>query len=124
MNQANQCNNCYSVAKVFTMTAIGMLHDRKLLRVDDLVGQYLRIPYYADSRWNNVTLEHLLTHRVGFLDKYWILTQKTRRHIVRMIIWKWFFHTGWVRIRGSVFSIPTPPTICSHEWFRLSVGNR
>ena len=30
LQPANRCNNSYSVAKAFTMTAIGMLWDKKL----------------------------------------------------------------------------------------------
>ena len=65
---ANPCCNCYSVAKVFTVTAVGMLCDRGLLSPEtpmvEVLGEYL--PADADPKWWQVTVEHLLLHRVGF----------------------------------------------------------
>ena len=65
---ANPCCNCYSMAKAFTVTAVGMMYDRGLLTpktlVADILGKY--IPENADPRWQEVTLHHLLTHRVGY----------------------------------------------------------
>jgi CubicO group peptidase (beta-lactamase class C family) len=72
--RADLCTNSYSVAKVFTMTAIGMLHDAGRLRVQDRVIDIFRdeLPDGMDERWGEATVEHLLTHRVGlpqgFLD--------------------------------------------------------
>ena len=65
---ANPCCNCYSVAKLFTVTAIGMLYDRGLLtpnsRMADLLCNLL--PKEMDPKWNEVTVHDLLLHRVGF----------------------------------------------------------
>jgi len=65
---ANPGCNCYSIAKAFTVTAVGMMYDRGLLTpktlVADILGEY--IPEDADPRWQEVTLHHLLTHRVGY----------------------------------------------------------
>ena len=65
---ANPCCNCYSIAKAFTVTAIGMLYDRGLLspntRLADVLGD--KFPQGIDSKWQNVTLHHLMTHHVGF----------------------------------------------------------
>ena len=65
---ANPCCNCYSVAKVFTVTAIGMLYDRGLLipatRMADVLAAYL--PADMDPRWEKVTLHDLMLHKVGF----------------------------------------------------------
>lgn len=71
---ADLCTNSYSVAKVFTMTAIGMLWDAKKLGLQDRVFDILQedFPCEFDARWKNVTVEHLLTHKAGlkrgFLD--------------------------------------------------------
>lgn len=68
MIPANPCNNSYSVAKAFTMTAIGMLWDRGKIHVEDRVYELLKeeFPAEYDPRWRAVTVEHLLTHRAGF----------------------------------------------------------
>ena len=65
-NAANPCCNCYSVAKAFTVTAVGMLYDRGLLSPDMLVAQLLPIPENADEKWQRVTIHHLLGHTAGF----------------------------------------------------------
>lgn len=60
--------NCYSVAKAFTVTAIGMLYDKKLLTpkslLTDILSKY--IPEDIDPKWHKVTLHHLMRHKVGF----------------------------------------------------------
>ena len=65
---ANPCCNCYSVAKAFTVTAIGMLYDKGLVtpetKLADVLGD--KLPADADPRWQEVTLHHLLRHEVGF----------------------------------------------------------
>lgn len=72
---ANPCQNVYSVAKFFTMTAIGILYDRGIVKPEDklldIIGK--EIDYdIPDKRWYDVTVDMLLTHReglpVGFLD--------------------------------------------------------
>lgn len=74
---ANPCQNTYSVAKAFTMTAIGLLYDRHLLELDERVCDILadELPDDAsemDDRWFFGTVEMALTHRLGlpggFLD--------------------------------------------------------
>lgn len=69
------CQNIYSVAKTFTMTAIGLLYDKGLLGVNDNVCDILAedIPESGmDERWRKVTLDMALTHKAGlpggFLD--------------------------------------------------------
>ena len=74
----NPCQNSYSVAKVFVVTAIGLLYDKGLLSTDDLVVELLADEISADTRekmddgWNTVTLDMALRHRLalpsGFLD--------------------------------------------------------
>lgn len=72
---ANPCQNTYSVAKLFTATAIGMLYDSGVLRLDEKVCDILSdfVPAEGmDARWYNNTVEMALTHRLGlpggFLD--------------------------------------------------------
>lgn len=73
--RTNHCQNVYSCAKAFTMTAIGLLYDRSLLSPEDRVCDLLRefVPESGmDPRWENVTVDWLLRHRAGlpggFLD--------------------------------------------------------
>lgn len=65
---ANPCCNCYSVAKAFTVTALGMLFDKGLLtpqtRLMDILSPFR--PLDMNERWDKVTLHHVLLHRVGF----------------------------------------------------------
>lgn len=62
------CHNCYSVAKAFTMTAIGMLQDDGLLDVRKPVYHYMAelIPADADPAWRLITVEQVMKHTVGF----------------------------------------------------------
>jgi len=70
----DNCHNCYSIAKVFTVTAVGMLADEGLLdtsdRIYDVLGKYF--PKSFDPKWKDVTIHDLLTHTFGvssgFLD--------------------------------------------------------
>lgn len=68
LTEANTCNNSYSVAKVFTVTAIGILWDQHMIDTADSVYTLFKdeFPEEFDPRWKKVTVEHLLTHRVGF----------------------------------------------------------
>lgn len=67
LQQANPCQDSYSVAKAFTVTAIGMMYDKGLLtpesRVVDLLGD--ECPAHLDPQWQQITVHHLLTHRAG-----------------------------------------------------------
>lgn len=72
---ANPCQNTYSVAKLFTATAIGMLVDAGKLKLDEKVCDILSdyVPAEGmDERWYKNTVEDALTHRMGlpggFLD--------------------------------------------------------
>ncbi len=67
IQQCNACNNIYSVAKVFTVTAIGMLVDRELLKTNEFVSDILKdeFPENYDEHWNRTTVDMLLRHRVG-----------------------------------------------------------
>ncbi len=65
---ANPTCNCYSVAKVFTVMAIGILYDKGLLTLDtrviDVLNKYL--PTDIDEKWSKVTIHDVLLHKVGF----------------------------------------------------------
>lgn len=64
----NACNDSYSVAKVFVMTAIGILCDRGKLDVQDSIADLFagEISREAAARWSGVTVENALTHTIGF----------------------------------------------------------
>lgn len=62
----NNCANSYSVAKLFVVTALGMLWDEGKIRMDDPLSRYFDIPENADPRWHSATIEHAVTHRLGF----------------------------------------------------------
>lgn len=71
---ANTCQNVYSVAKTFTMTAIGLLYDKGLITLDEKICDILadELPEKIDERWKTCTVEMALLHRLGlpggFLD--------------------------------------------------------
>ncbi|MBO7358208.1 MAG: beta-lactamase family protein [Clostridia bacterium] len=72
---ASPCQDVYSVAKTFTMTGIGLLYDKGLLRLEEKVCDILsdELPESGmDERWRSSTVETALTHRLGlpggFLD--------------------------------------------------------
>lgn len=64
----NNCNDSYSVAKAFVMTAVGLLWDDGLLRMEDRIADIFAdvMPEDADPAWKEVTVDHALTHRLGF----------------------------------------------------------
>ncbi|MCR5485522.1 MAG: beta-lactamase family protein [Clostridiales bacterium] len=70
----NACQNVYSIAKTYTMTAIGFLYDRGLVQPDTRIVDILNdeIPSDADERWGVCTVDMALRHRLGlpggFLD--------------------------------------------------------
>lgn len=63
----NACQNGYSVAKLFTVTAIGLLYDQGEISPRDRVVELLgsACPAYTDPRWERVTVHHLLKHSSG-----------------------------------------------------------
>ena len=72
--KTSRCQNAYSVAKTFTMFAIGLLYDRGLLKLSDRICDIFsdELPECMDRRWYDCTVEMALTHSlglpVGFLD--------------------------------------------------------
>lgn len=65
---SNNCNNSYSIGKAFLMTAVGMLYDEGKLDVHEKLYPHFREYFDAssDPRWQEVTVEHALRHRLGF----------------------------------------------------------
>lgn len=65
---ANPNCNCYSVAKAYTVLAIGLLYDKGLLKPTDLLTDILKeyLPSDIDDKWMNVTIHDVLLHKVGF----------------------------------------------------------
>ena len=70
VNPANPTCNCYSVAKAFTVTAIGLLYDQGLITpntlLKDVLGKYY--PDDIDDKWNLVSIHNVLLHKIGFED--------------------------------------------------------
>ncbi len=61
------CQNCYSLTKNFTATAIGMLQDRGLLTVEDPILPFFagEAPAGRDDKLERVKIRHLLTQTMG-----------------------------------------------------------
>ncbi len=67
----NPCQNSYSVAKVFTTVAVGMLVDRGMLSVEEKIIPILREDCKTvDPAYDTVTVEDALKHRVGLSSGY------------------------------------------------------
>ena len=71
----NPCQDIYSVAKAFTVTAIGMLVDRGVLSVDEKIGDILSEEINNETcnpLWKTTSLDVVMRHRLGlpagFLD--------------------------------------------------------
>lgn len=66
------CLDCYSVAKAFTVTAIGLLCDKGLLSVTEKIIDIFpnKIPVNADPRWEQVNIDAVLRHRCGFSEGF------------------------------------------------------
>lgn len=71
---SNKTSDCYSVAKLFTVTAIGMLFDEGKLNTDEKITDIFshKLSYETAQIWKDVTVHNVLTHRwgidSGFLD--------------------------------------------------------
>ena len=64
---ANPTCDSYSVAKAFTVTALGLLYDRGLLTPETRVFDVLpdKFPEGFDPAWRDVTLHHVMLHQIG-----------------------------------------------------------
>lgn len=65
---AGNCHDCYSIAKSFIVTAIGLLHDDGLLDIKKPISFYMAslMPKDVDPAWQIITVEHVIKHRAGF----------------------------------------------------------
>ena len=68
ITENNASQNIYSVSKMFTVTAIGILCDRGLLSTEDTVTKILgdECPDGYDPNWSETTVDMLMRHRVGY----------------------------------------------------------
>ncbi len=70
---ANPCQDCYSVAKFYCVTAVGMLVDAGKLKISDTIGDIFaeEIERYGipAEKWANITLDNVMRHEIGFGDK-------------------------------------------------------
>ncbi len=68
IRENNASQNIYSVSKMYTVTAIGILCDRGLLSVENTVTEILgdECPEGYDPYWNETTLDMLMRHRTGY----------------------------------------------------------
>ena len=66
----NPCQNCYSVTKVYCVTAIGMLYDEGLIKTTDTIGEIFKEEiegYGIDAaKWADITIHDVMRHRAGF----------------------------------------------------------
>ena len=64
---AIRCHNTYSVAKLFVVTALGILEDRGLLDTEELVFPIFkdRFPEGYDPKWERVKVSDVIKHRFG-----------------------------------------------------------
>ena len=71
---SNPCQNCYSVAKAFCVTAIGMLFDEKKLRPDttvaDIFADELKQYDIPLEKWEKVSVDAILRHEIGFAEGF------------------------------------------------------
>ena len=67
MLAVSPCQNCYSVTKSFTATAIGIAQDKGLLSVDDTIDKFFcnEWPTNYEPEMKNVKVRNLLTHTMG-----------------------------------------------------------
>jgi len=72
LSSALPCQNIYSVAKVFTVAAVGLLFDRGLLSTDDTVTEALGklCPDHFHPQWKDTTVHMLLRHQVGLPEGF------------------------------------------------------
>lgn len=68
----NPCQNVYSIAKAFVVTAVGLLVDRGLLSTDELLTDLLadELPETYHPVWKQTSVEMLLLHKVGLTKNF------------------------------------------------------
>lgn len=72
LKECNPCQNSYSVAKLFTLTAIGLLWDEEVLdtneRITDILAAYC--PRCMDEKWRDITVDMAIRHHCGLPSGY------------------------------------------------------
>ncbi len=74
VSNGNKTNDCYSVSKAFTVTALGILFDEGKLSTDEKIVDIFKdeLPEGMDPKWNDVTVHMVMRHQWGsaggFLD--------------------------------------------------------
>lgn len=68
----NPCQNVYSIAKAFVVTAIGLLVDRGKLSTNELLTDVLadELPATYHDVWKQTSVEMLLLHKVGLAKNF------------------------------------------------------
>lgn len=68
ITENNASQNIYSVSKMYTVTAIGILCDRGILTTENTVTEILgdECPEAYDHYWDETTVDMLMRHRVGY----------------------------------------------------------
>lgn len=68
LKENNASQNIYSISKMYTVTAVGILCDKGLLKTDDTVTTILgdECPEGYDPYWDVTTVDMLMRHMVGF----------------------------------------------------------
>lgn len=69
---SNLTNDCYSVSKAFTVTALGMLYDEGKLDTDERIIDILKkdVPKSIDEKWSEITVHDVLLHRWGLYNGF------------------------------------------------------
>ena len=68
----NPCQNIYSIAKAFVVTAVGLLMDRGLLSIREILTDLLadELPTTYHPVWKQTDVEMLLLHKVGLAKNF------------------------------------------------------
>lgn len=68
ITENNASQNIYSISKIYTVTAIGILWDRGLLSTESTVTEILgdECPAGYDPGWDDTTIDMLMRHMVGY----------------------------------------------------------
>ncbi len=63
-----RCHNAYSVAKLFTVVALGIMEDKGIINIDEPIFPILKNHFTEnyDPKWEKVKISDVIRHRVGF----------------------------------------------------------
>jgi len=68
--RTNRCQDSYSVAKAFVVTALGFLYDDGLISPDERIADIFPEYTPADARWQGATIDMALRHSLGLPGGY------------------------------------------------------